>query len=107
PARGVFLSSEVFSASTQAELITWTNHNKGLTTHLMYSVASGDPVTANPFLLFAGLQDNGTRFRTSPATPSAFNQPIGGDGIGATVHVSASGTTYWGSVEYGRAYCLP
>jgi hypothetical protein len=73
----------------------------------MYSVASGDPVTANPFVLFSGLQDNGTRFRTDPSIPSAFNQPIGGDGIGATVHTGTSGTTYWASVEFGRFFCFP
>jgi hypothetical protein len=36
-----------------------------------------------------------------------FNQPIGGDGIGATVHVATTGTTYWASVEYGRLWCQP
>jgi hypothetical protein len=104
---GLFSSTDVFSPTTQAEQVTWANHNKGLATHLMYSVASGDPVNANPFVLFAGLQDNGTRYRSQPATPSSFNQPVGGDGIGATVHVSSSGTSYWASVEFGRYYCQP
>jgi hypothetical protein len=36
-----------------------------------------------------------------------FNQPIGGDGIGATVHHSTSGTTYWASVEFAHGFCRP
>lgn len=104
---GVFTSTDVFSPKTQAENVTWTHHNQGLATHLMYSVASGDPASGDPFVAFAGLQDNGTRFRADPANPAAFNQPIGGDGIGATVHHSTSGTTYWGSYEFGRAFCKP
>ncbi|HEV7558261.1 MAG TPA: hypothetical protein VGO00_22485, partial [Kofleriaceae bacterium] len=104
---GIFSSTNLFDPATQAEHVLWTHHNKGLVTHLMYSVASGDPASGNPFVAFSGLQDNGTRFRTDPAHPSAFNQPIGGDGIGATVHNSSAGTTYWASVEFGRAFCKP
>ncbi|MCU1278988.1 MAG: hypothetical protein JWM53_2534, partial [bacterium] len=104
---GIFSSTNLFMPTTQAEKVNWTNQNRGLATHLMYSVASGDPADANPFVLFAGLQDNGTRYRSQPATPWAFNQPVGGDGIGATVHVATSGTTYWASVEFGRYYCQP
>jgi hypothetical protein len=104
---GVFSSTDLFSQATKAEQVTWTNHNRGLVTHLMYALGSGDPVTANPFVLFAGLQDNGTRYRADPASPSVFNQPVGGDGIGATVHVASSGTTYWGSAEFTRVFCQP
>jgi hypothetical protein len=103
---GVFSSTNVFS-SIPAEQVTWQHHNKGLVTHLLYSIASGDPSMGHGFIAFAGLQDNGTRFRGDPAHPSAFNQPIGGDGIGVTVHESTAGTTYWASVEYGRAFCKP
>jgi hypothetical protein len=103
---GVFSSTNLFTAAMPQQ-VTWTHHNRGLATHLAYSVASGDPVTANPFVLFGGLQDNGTRFRTKPASPTVFNQPVGGDGIGATVHCATSGTTYWASVEFGRMYCKP
>jgi hypothetical protein len=104
---GIFSSDDVFDDATTAESVTWTHHNKGLTTHLMYSMASGDPSTGDAFVAFSGLQDNGTRFRADPADPSAFNEPIGGDGIGATVHHATSGTTYWGSVEFVRAFCKP
>jgi hypothetical protein len=101
---GVFSSTNLFTAP-KPEAVAWTNHNRGLVTHLVYAIGSGDPVTMNPFVLFAGLQDNGTRFRVDPKTPSVFNQPVGGDGIGATVHVATSGTTYWGSVEFGHVFC--
>jgi photosystem II stability/assembly factor-like uncharacterized protein len=103
---GVFSSTNLFTAA-QPEQVVWKHHNRGLATHLFYSVASGDPATGDPFLLFGGLQDNGTRFRSSPATPSAFNQPIGGDGIGGTVHTGQDGTTLWGSVEFGWLWCKP
>lgn len=104
---GVYSSINVFDAATPAEAVVWKHHNRGLATHLFYSVASGDPATANPFVLFGGLQDNGTRFRADVAHPSHFNQPIGGDGIGSTVHVSTAGAVYWASVQFAWAYCKP
>ncbi|HEY0985655.1 MAG TPA: hypothetical protein VGD80_01335, partial [Kofleriaceae bacterium] len=104
---GVFTSTDLFNPARIGEQVTWTHHNTGLVTHLIYALASGDPATANPFVLFAGLQDNGTRFRADPASPSVFNQPVGGDGIGATVHVASSGTTYWGSVQFSHVFCRP
>ncbi len=104
---GLFSTTNIFDRYTKAEDVVWTHHNKGLSTHLLYSVASGDPTTGDPFVAFMGLQDNGTRFRGDPHNPSAFNQPTGGDGIGAAVHHSAAGTVYWDSVEFGRMYCKP
>lgn len=103
---GIFTSTNLWTATTP-EQVVWKHQNKGLATHLFYSVMSGDPVTGNPFVLYGGLQDNGTRFRASPATPSAFNQAIGGDGIGGTVHTSTAGTTYWASIQFQWAWCKP
>jgi hypothetical protein len=103
---GVFTSDNVFTA-LHGEQVTWTHHNTGLVTHLIYALGSGDPVSGDPFVLFAGLQDNGTRYRVDPAAPSVFNQPIGGDGIGATVHHATTGTTYWASVEFAHGFCRP
>jgi hypothetical protein len=104
---GVFSSTNLFSPTTPPGAVDWKHHNRGLVTHELYAIGSGDPATGNPFVLFGGLQDNGTRFRVNPAQPSVFNQPIGGDGIGASVHVSTAGTTYWGSVEFSRLFCQP
>ncbi len=103
---GVFSSTNLF-ATPNAEEVVWKHHNKGLATHLFYSVASGDPATGNPFVLYGGLQDNGTRFRADPANPSGFNQAIGGDGIGGTVHTGQDGTTYWASVQFQWQFCKP
>jgi photosystem II stability/assembly factor-like uncharacterized protein len=104
---GMFTSTDVFDPGKPGEMVTWANQNKGLVTHLIYNIASGDPASGDPFVLFGGLQDNGTRFRTDPQHPSVFNQSVGGDGIGCTVHHATTGTTYWASVEFGHAYCQP
>src|SRR5205085_6593903 len=55
--------------------------NVGLTTHLVYSVGS---TKAAPNAVIGGFQDNGTRVR-SGAT-STFDQFLGGDGFGSTIH---------------------
>ncbi|HEY5946116.1 MAG TPA: hypothetical protein VIV40_11525 [Kofleriaceae bacterium] len=103
---GIFMSPNLFSAA-QPEQVIWKHQNRGLATHLFYSVMSGDPTTGNPFVLYGGLQDNGTRFRASPSTPSGFNQAVGGDGIGGTVHTGQAGTTYWASVQFAWVFCKP
>jgi hypothetical protein len=103
---GLFVSRDLFTAA-HGEQVTWTHRNTGLVTHLVYALGTGDPAAGDPFVLFAGLQDNGTRYRANPAVPSVFNQPIGGDGIGATVHHATTGTTYWGSVEFAHKFCRP
>jgi hypothetical protein len=103
---GIFTSTNLFTA-TQPEQVVWKHQNRGLATHLFYSVMSGDPATGNPFVLYGGLQDNGTRFRADPANPSAFNQAVGGDGIGGTVHTGQAGTTYWASVQFQWQFCKP
>jgi hypothetical protein len=103
---GVFTSVDLFAAG-RGDQVTFIHHNTGLVTHLIYTLGSGDPSAGDPFVLFAGLQDNGTRFRADPTQPSVFNQPVGGDGIGATVHHATSGTTYWGSVEGAHVFCRP
>nr|HEX4319091.1 hypothetical protein [Kofleriaceae bacterium] len=104
---GIFTATNLWSGSANGAEIDWVDHNHGLVTHLIYAVASGDPATQNPFVLFGGLQDNGTRFRADPNNPSVFNQVVGGDGIGATVHVATSGTTYWASAEFSHSFCQP
>jgi hypothetical protein len=105
---GIYESSNVFSPDTQAEKVEWKNYNRGLATHLLQSLISGDPTTGFGSLLYGGLQDNGTRFRLNPARPAAFDQVIGGDGLGGAVHVATSGTTWWASYYGGsRMYCQP
>jgi photosystem II stability/assembly factor-like uncharacterized protein len=88
---GVFKSS-----NPTASPPTFTNLNRGLVTHLFYSVGSS---LANPDAVIGGLQDNGTRVRVGAT--STFNQYIGGDGFGAEIH-PITATTMLGSLYYDR-----
>ena len=68
--------------------------NKGLVTHLVYSLAANTAVSGSALI---GVQDNGTRIRSG--TTSTFNQVQGGDGFGvgwsqANNAVSLSSYTY-------------
>ena len=105
---GLYWSDNTLSV-TLPETGAWSFANRGLPTHLSYSVASGDPVTGNPFVAFTGLQDNGTRFRNSGAAPTTFNQVVGGDGFGAAAgRDPASGATiYWAGVNGRHVTCTP
>lgn len=107
---GLFVSRDVFNPSPVSDqTVTWSDPNRGIVSHLVYSVASGDPATGDPFVAYAGLQDNGTRFRdTAPgATPTTFNQVIGGDGLAATISRAPSDTVYWASSPYVPRFCDP
>jgi photosystem II stability/assembly factor-like uncharacterized protein len=99
---GLFVSRNVFDAGVPANdvFVTWEYPNRGIVSHLFYNIASGDEANGSPFVAFGGLQDNGTRFRDSPASPSTFNQVIGGDGIGAAVAEVPGDRIYWGSVQF-------
>jgi photosystem II stability/assembly factor-like uncharacterized protein len=78
---------------------TWTDTlNKGIVSHLLYSVGSS---LANRNAIIGGLQDNGTRVR-SGAT-STFNATIGGDGFGSLVHAK-NASLMLGSIYYADAY---
>ncbi len=105
---GLFVSRNLFNATPPQ--VVWNGQNRGIVTHLSYSVASGDPATGNPYLAYTGLQDNGTRFRDPSAGASTtFNQVIGGDGFGAAASRDATSgaTIYWASVNGTHAYCIP
>ena len=107
---GVFVSHDVFNPSPVSEqTVTWSDPNRGIVSHLFYSVASGDPATGNPFVAYGGLQDNGTRFRDTAtgAAPTTFNQVIGGDGLAAAIARAPSDTVYWASSPYVTRFCDP
>ena len=70
-----------------------TEKNKGLTTHLFYTVAGNAEF---PNLVIGGLQDNGTRVRTDNG--QTYNQVIGGDGTGAA-YSQANTNTVIGSFQ--------
>jgi hypothetical protein len=96
---GLFASTNVLTASAGSAL--WTPLNKGLVTHLVYSVASAGqrasagtcsvPAAATDLVL-GGLQDNGTRLRAvTSQSGSSFNQITGGDGFGVAMGCCHSG----------------
>jgi photosystem II stability/assembly factor-like uncharacterized protein len=108
---GLYVSRNLFTAGVTPPQVVWTGYNRGLVTHLSYSVASGDPATGNPYLAYTGLQDNGTRLRdpSAGAQPTTFNQVIGGDGFGAAAgkDPNTSATIYWAGYNFTHAYCIP
>ena len=111
---GLFASTNLFDATaTTAQNVVWTSLNKGLVTHLCYSVASGDPVDGNADTVLSGLQDNGTRLRDSGAgnLATTFNQVNGGDGFGAAAASNGGqNLILWSSVFSNgghRIYCKP
>ncbi len=105
---GIFVSTNVFDATgSTAQNVVWTSLNKGLTTHLCYSIGSGDPVDGNAATVVSGLQDNGTRVRDSGGgnLSTTFNQVNGGDGFGATA-ASNAGASFilWSSVYSSQGH---
>ncbi|MCU1279352.1 MAG: hypothetical protein JWM53_2898 [bacterium] len=107
---GVFSSSNVFSAAGGTTVAWNYTNNRGIATHLFYSIASGDPTIGDEKVVFGGLQDNGTRFRdlnVMLGKPTTFNQVIGGDGIGTALARSGANIAYWGSLPQppGRLVC--
>lgn len=108
---GIFYSANVFS-SPAPEQVTWVQPDIGLSTHLTYSVGSGDFASGTPQAVFTGEQDNGTRIRETPYNAAyglPFDQVIGGDGIGAAVSYDDRGEfpMFFASTEYARFYCNP
>src|SRR5262249_37629510 len=109
---GIFASSNVFASSPSS--VVWSyRRNRGMTSHQFYSIGSGDPANGNPYVVFGGLQDNGTRFREMDPDPSThlpqstiFNQVQGGDGVASVVAYAGSTEIYWGALPGGpRLYC--
>ena len=70
-----------------------TAKNRGLATHLFYTVAGNAQF---PNLVIGGTQDNGTRLRTDNG--KTYNQVIGGDGMGAA-YSQANTNTVIGSSQ--------
>ena len=70
-----------------------TAKNRGLASHLVYTVAGNAQF---PNLVIGGTQDNGTRLRTDNSR--TYNQVIGGDGMGAA-YSQANTNTVIGSSQ--------
>lgn len=107
---GLYWTDQLFaSGSPTATTVAWNFANRGLVTHLAYSVASGDPADGDGAVALAGLQDNGTRIRESTTNPTTFNQVMGGDGFGTAYTSGGGNRVYWASVYGGGAHyqCIP
>jgi hypothetical protein len=107
---GLFASYDVFNPSpVSGQTVSWSFPNRGIVSHQFHSVASGDPVTGDPYVTYGGSRDTGTRFRdTAPgAVATTFNQVVGGDGLAAVVSRTPSNTVYWSSSPYVPRFCDP
>ena len=82
-----------FSVSEDDGVTFSTAKNRGLATHLFYTVAGNAQF---PNLVIGGTQDNGTRLRTDNG--KTYNQVIGGDGMGAA-YSQANTNTVIGSSQ--------
>src|SRR5687768_1002901 len=82
-----------FSVSEDDGATFSTAKNRGLATHLFYTVAGNAQF---PNLVIGGTQDNGTRLRTDNG--KTYNQVIGGDGMGAA-YSQANTNTVIGSSQ--------
>ncbi len=82
-----------FSVSEDDGVTFSTAKNRGLATHLFYTVAGN---ALFPNLVIGGTQDNGTRLRTDNS--KTYNQVIGGDGMGAA-YSQANTNTVIGSSQ--------
>ncbi len=71
--------------------------NRGIVSHLVYSVAAGNErastaqCASGGAVIYGGLQDNGTRLRSGSDT--IFNQVSGGDGFGVGMGCSGAGAS--------------
>ncbi len=96
---GVFRSRDVFAAAAGSASFD-DGLNRGIVTHLAYSVGTDENDSTNALVL-GGLQDNGTRMRAPQSGsitqgPTVFNQVWGGDGVGVAVgrfHATDAGGT--------------
>jgi photosystem II stability/assembly factor-like uncharacterized protein len=84
---GIFVSQD--ARTSVASSVTFSSTaNRGLVTHLVYTVACAPETwpAAMQGWVGGGMQDDGTRIRTGSTTE--FNQALGGDGIGLAVSAS-------------------
>jgi hypothetical protein len=102
---GIFRSSDAFAAAPGVPatgpggVVSPTfddSMNRGLPTHLLYTVCAGAEDVGSPAVILGGLQDNGSRLRNA-GTPTNFDMVTGGDGIGCGVG-KAFGTGAFGTL---------
>jgi hypothetical protein len=87
--------------------VTWENKNYGLVTELCYSIGSGDPAEGDGDVVFTGMQDLSSRWRTSGGSFDTINLS---DGTGSAVARGDGHTLYWAAQAAGgsvpnRTFC--
>jgi hypothetical protein len=94
---GLETSTDALTVQSGSECsIHWDNANRGLVTHLCYSIASGDQLGGDPEVVFTGMQDISSRWR-DPTDHDRWNTINQSDGIGGAVAHVGGQTIYWTS----------
>jgi uncharacterized protein (TIGR03382 family) len=108
---GLEASDDALSVAAGSECSTrWIDANRGLATHMSYTITSGDPAYGDGDVIFTGMQDLSSRWRDS-AHPGQWNTINLSDGTGGAVVRSGDATIYWtaqvaiGGLAKDRAYC--
>src|SRR5262249_47564694 len=92
---GIEMSPDALTVAGGSECsTTWQNKNRGLTTHLCYSITSGDPRYGDPQVLYTGMQDLSTRWR-DPTALDRWDTINLSDGTGGAVARTSTNTIYW------------
>lgn len=107
---GVFRSSDIFTGAAPSNVnpktVTFEDKiNRGIVSHLVYSVASDIHDAANTKMI-GGLQDNGTRMRiiSGDGSGTLFDEMIGADGFGVGIGRYPATTGAVGSLLIGTVY---
>lgn len=109
---GISIYKDPFGTIPTADLASAfvdNRRNKGLATHLVYSIGSTNATTpvGSKDRVTLGLQDNGTRMRMPSggnlAGSGIFEDQIGGDGFGTVIHPT-DGDKILGSLYYTRIF---
>jgi hypothetical protein len=92
---GIEVSPNALTVAAGSECsTTWQNKNRGLTTHLCYSITSGDPRSGDPQVVYTGMQDLSTRWR-DPTALDRWDTINLSDGTGGAVARTSTNTIYW------------
>jgi len=91
---GIETSDDALIVATGAECsTTWHDVNRGLVTHLCYSIASGDPAWGDADVVFTGLQDDSSRWRDGVG--KRWDTINLSDGTGGAIARTGGQTVYW------------
>jgi hypothetical protein len=105
---GIEASDDALTIANGNECSTqWIDANRGLATHLSYSLTSGDPMYGDGDVIYTGLQDLSSRWR-DPAHADQWNTINLSDGTGGAIARDGDQSIYWAaqvSSTMDRTYC--